>query len=176
MPPSLQTSLEPFTWPPGHNGLPTPHLNGCTNAPPSAPGLLAQDKSGLYSLFLKVSPLLPTSSAYSLPTSRVALAGAAAPTADVIPASVPVVHRHSTHGLPPRTNTRGKAGASSASANGRKATAGPSYPMSTSQPISTTLPGNTEHSGLPSNWSSLPIPHTPAALSAALVRLQRNTS
>ena len=176
MPPSLPTSLEPYTWPPGHNVPPTPHPNGCTNAPPSAPGLLARDRSGPCLLFLRVSPLLPTSSAYSLPTSRVALVGADAPTADGIPASVPVVHLHSTHGLPPRTNTRGKAGASSVSANGHKATAGPSYPMSTSQPISTTLPGNTEHSGLPSNWSSLPIPRTPVALSAAWARPQRSTS
>ena len=176
MPLSLPTSLEPSTWPLGHNGRLASHPNGCTNAPPSAPGLLVRDRSGLYLLSLKASPPLPTSSASSLPTLQVAPAGVAAPTADAIPASVPVVHRLSTRGLPPRTNTRGKAGASSVSANGHKATAGPSYPMSTSQPISTTLPGNTEHSGLPSNWSSLPIPRTPAALSAAWVRLHRNTS
>ena len=176
MPPSLPTSLEPYTWPPGHNGLPTPHLNGCTNAPPSAPGLLAQDRSGPCLLFHRVSPLLPTSSAYSLPTSRVALAGAAAPTADVIPASVPAVHQPSTHGPPLRTNTRGRAGASRASAIGRTATAGPSCPMSTSQLISTTLPGNAGHNGLLFSWSSLPTPRTPAVLSAAWARLPQNTS
>ena len=175
MPPSLPTSLEPFTWLPGHNVLPTPHPNGCTNAPPSAPGLLARDRSGPCLLFHRVSPLLPTSSAYSLPTSRVALAGAAAPTADVIPASVPAVHQPSTHGPPLRTNTRGRAGASRASATGRKATAGPSYPMNIFRLIFMALPGSVGHSGLLFSWSSLQTLRMRAAPSAALVKPQRST-